>query len=373
MFGTSSGEVTFWNHFIKVLCQRDARINTFFDMETIYNVFVALSRITRRCISNVGPISQRDLQDAFESVVGQLPVEEASVMLQRLPSLGRIGAESSDRRFVDMFILDGLRAKDISTLVDKDDAYRQKVFKENWLNPLGSLGQSILASDMKGRIDGYRQIGSRAATANNSTLSADIISSMSHIENAHIDMQGINIVGGVFSEFILNGTSLSNLSISEATFELLVLPSSPPHNIKISHSLASKVSGAASYSGLPSWVQLDLVDEFDSVQTVAQIKKAGFSPAHEILVAILKKTFKQKGAGRKEEALLRGFGSGASKKIASSIINKLLHEQILDRHKGDEGWIYSPIRNETARILTILDQLRSSTDPLWTEVDSLNG
>jgi len=160
--------------------------------------------------------------------------------------------------------------------------------------------------------------------------------------------------------------------ISEATIELLVLPNSPPRNVKITKSLAGSVSGAASYSGLPSWVQLESVDHFDTVQTVAQIKKAGLSPAHEILVAILKKTFKQKGAGRKEEALLRGFGAGASKKLASSILNLLMQEGILTRHKGDEGWIYSPSRSHTARIFTILDQLRSSSDPLWAMTEVLN-
>ena len=373
MFGTTAGEVAFWNHFIKIVCQRDARINTFFDADTIYNVFVALSRITRRCPANVGPVSQRDLQDAFESVVGQLPVEDASVMLQRLPSLGRIGAESSDRQFVDMFILDGLRAKDISSLIEREDSHRQRVFDEGWLNPLGTLGQLILAGDLGGRIDTYRQFATRANTARNPTLAADIVSAISRISAESIDMRGLDITGGVFSEFTLNEAKLSNLSISEATFERLILPNSPPQNVKITNSLASKVSGAASYSGLPNWVQLDLVDSFDSVQTVAQIKKVGLSPAHEILVAILKKTFKQKGAGRKEEALLRGFGAGASKKLASSVVNMLMREGFLSRHRGDEGWIYSPSRNETARVSTLLSQLRSSDDPLWILSEELNG
>ncbi len=372
MFGITSEGVEFWNHFMKVVCQRDARINAFFDADTIYRVFVALSRITRRRPSNIGPISQRDLQDAFEAVVGQLPVEEASAMLQRLPSLGRIGAESQDRQFVDMFILDGLRAKDVGGLPENDEAQRQQVFTENWVNPLGALGQCILAADLKGRIEAFRQIAGRASTMQNPTLAADIVSAMTRVEIPSVDLQSLKVIGGAFTELTLNNTPLSNLLISEATIERLVLPNSPPTNVKITKSLAGDVSGAASYSGLPSWVQLDSVDRFDTVQTVAQIRKAGLTPAHEILVAILKKTFKQKGAGRKEEALLRGFGAGASKKLASSILGLLMHEGVLTRHKGDEGWIYSPSRSEASRISTILDQLRSSTDPLWGAAEALN-
>jgi hypothetical protein len=372
MFGTTAGEVAFWNHFIKVVCQRDARINTFFDPETIYNVFVMLSRITRTRAANVGPISQRDLQDAFESVVGQLPVEDASVMLQRLPSMGRIGAESSDRQFVDMFILDGLRAKDVATLIEKEESQKQRVFNERWSNPLAPLGQSILAAELVGRIDSYRQFAVRASSANNTTLAADIVSAMARINIDAIDLQGLTIQDATFSEFTLESAHLGNLMITGSIFERLVLPNSPPKNVHITNSVVSRVSGVASYSGLPPWVQLDIVDAFDSVQTVASIKRVGLSPAHEILVAILKKTFKQKGGGRKEEALLRGFGAGASKKIATSIVNLLLRENILNRHKGDEGWVYSPSRNETSRVSNLLDELRSSSDPLWVAAEDCN-
>lgn len=372
MFGIASEGVEFWNHFMKVVCQRDARINQFFDADTIYRVFVALSRITRRRPANIGPISQRDLQDAFEAVVGQLPVEEASAMLQRLPSLGRIGAESQDRQFVDMFILDGLRAKDVAGIPEVDGMQRQRVFEEKWINALAPLGQSILAADMRGRLDLFCQTANRASARQNATLAADILSAMARVNVEGVDFQGMSIIGADFTELNLNNTPLSNVLISGAVIERLVLPNSPPANLKIEKSAVGAVSGAASFSGLPSWVQLDSVDRFDTVQTVAQIKKAGLSPAHEILVAILKKTFKQKGAGRKEEALLRGFGAGASKKLASSILNLLMQEGILDRHKGDEGWVYSPSRSHTSRIFSILDQLRSSNDPLWAMIDNLN-
>ncbi len=372
MFSIQSEGVEFWNHFIRVVCQRDARINAFFDPNTIYRVFVALSRITRRRPSNIGPISQRDLQDAFEAVVGQLPVEEASAMLQRLPSLGRIGAESQDRQFVDMFILDGLRAKDVASLVNVDELQRQRAFAEAWVNPLEPLGQAILAADLKDRVDQFRQIAVRSTAANNPTLSCDILASICRADIASADFQGLVISGGAFTELTLNDTPIANVTISDSTIEHLVLPNSPPPNVLIQKSLAEKVSGAASFSGLPPWVHLESVDRFDSVQTVALIRKAGLSPAHEILVGILKKTFKQKGAGRKEEALLRGFGSGSSKKIAGAVLGLLMREDILDRHKGDEGWIYSPSRNQTARVSTLLDQLRSSRDDLWTAVERLN-
>lgn len=372
MFGIESEGVQFWNHFIHVVCQRDARINTVFDAGTIYRVFVALSRITRNRPANIGPVSQRDLQDAFEMVVGQLPVEEASAMLQRLPSLGRIGAESQDRQFVDMFILDGLRAKDVVSLTEGAEEQRQKAYNESWKNPLEKLGQAILASDIKDRVEIFLGVANRASAGKNATLAADIVCALTCVDDHAFDLRGLKISGADISDLNLAAAKVGNFEISDTVIEHLILPNSPPNNISIKRSVASKVSGAANHSGLPSWVQLDIVDRFDSVQTVSEIRRAGFSSAHEILVGVLKKTFKQKGAGRKEEALLRGFGAGKTKRIAPSVVSLLMREGILTRHKGDEGWIYAPERSETARVDTILNQLRSSTDPLWAMVDDLN-
>jgi hypothetical protein len=372
MFGTDSKDVGFWNHFIDVLCERDARINANFDAKTIYRVFLKLSRLTRHLPSNVGPISQRDLQEAFEEVVGKLPVEEASVMLLRLPSLGRIGLESADRQFVDTFILDGLRAKDIESSIGAGVDERQSITADKWLNPLETLGQEVLALDMEGRFDSFLQLCKAAVQNGNSTLAADIISASSRMEAEPASFESLHLKDANFSEFDLSNSRISNLNISDSLFRHLVLPSSPPTNIHIRDSLADKVSGAASFSGLPAWIKLTGVDRFDSVQTVAQIRKAGLSPAHEVLVSVLKKTFLQKGAGRKEEALLRGFGAGSVKTIASKVVSLLMQEGLLEQHKGREGKIYSPVRAHAARVRKILDQLRSSTDPLWDDVDKFN-
>ena len=117
MFGDEGDEIAFWNHFIEVLCERDARIHTSFDAPIIFSIFKNLARMTRAKAANVGPISLTELQNAFEAATGAAPVEEASIMLQRLPSLGRVSTESNDRQFVDIYILDGLRAKDASSIV----------------------------------------------------------------------------------------------------------------------------------------------------------------------------------------------------------------------------------------------------------------
>jgi hypothetical protein len=121
MFGVGDNEIEFWDHFIRVLCEREALIHVSFDAVAIERILTHLARLTRTRAANVGPITLADVQNAFEAVVGQMPVEDAAVMLQRLPGLGRVKAESNDRHFIDVYILDGLRGKDVVAALKPDD------------------------------------------------------------------------------------------------------------------------------------------------------------------------------------------------------------------------------------------------------------
>ncbi|NYT42030.1 NACHT domain-containing protein [Sphingomonas sp. R-74633] len=372
MFSEQSHEAEFWEYFIKVVCKRDSRINDSFDPDIILAVYIELARQSRNKQMTVGPFSLRDLQMAFETAVGQPPTEDASVMLQRLPSLGRIGAESTDRQFVDMYILDGLRARDIARLPQVSEAVRSRALDEQWINPLGVLGQRVLALHVARRADAFMSLMTRASTALNAVLAADLASSFLHTGSPKIDFGGVHIKGAVFGNINFELSEASKLTISESVIEQLVLPSHAPTSVSILSSSAGSVAGVSSFEGLPSWAKLDSVDEFDSVQTVSKIRVAGLDMAHEILVAIIKKIFFQKGTGRKEDALLRGFGSGASSKMASKILNLLVREDILGTFKGDEGTVYTPVRSQAGRMHEILNELRASNDPLWGTVGGLN-
>jgi len=371
MFSERDREAEFWNYFIEVVCKRDARISLSFDAETIMRVYVELARKSRNKPMNVGPFSQRDLQDAFEAAVGQPPAEDASVMLQRLPSLGRIGAESTDRQFIDMYILDGLRGRDVARIPELTEDSRRNSLNELWMNPLGLLGQRVVAETARHRFDDFNSLLHRVSTSRNAILAADIASSLFHCDNNVIDFGNVTIKQATFGDLDFTLSDAANLTITDSIIERLVLPDAPPRNTFIRSSSAGSVAGASAKSGLPSWVGLDSVDEFDSIENVSRIRNAGLSSAHEILVVIIKKTFFQKGAGRKEEALLRGFGSGSSQKTANKILNILIRDEILTSFKGDQGTVYAPVRAQAGRMNTMLTELRTSNDDVWTRVGEL--
>lgn len=371
MFGETGNEVAFWDHFIKVLCERDARIHVSFDPGTIFNLFVQLARATRSKPANVGPISLAELQSAFEAATGSAPVEEASVMLQRLPSLGRVSSDTNDRQFVDVYILDGLRAKDIARACLSPDQDFLAIAGGRWNNPLDDLGQRILANDTAVADGAKLQFAKKSVVSGNIVLASDLVASLTRKNEVEFDFQDLAIDQGDFLFFTLTERRLRNLSLSNSYMGELALPAFGASNVSIVECSTPKVTGISSPAALPTWIRKLEAEQFDSVASVSRIRSIGLKPAHEILITIIRKTFFQKGSGRKEEALLRGLGNLASRATSAKILNLMKSESLLTSFRGDEGEVYAPVRSNTKRMQDILDQLKASDDPLWKAVDLL--
>jgi hypothetical protein len=162
----------------------------------------------------------------------------------------------------------------------------------------------------------------------------------------------------------LRGSAPKNLTISNTYFATLIFPQGPIHGINLIDCVAERVVGVAGPQGVPEWAKLE-ADSFTSLENVARIRKAGLSPNHQILVTVVRKTFFQKGAGRKEEALLRGLGQIGAGAKPHRILNLLLTENVLRRFKGDEGFVYSPNREHASRMNKMLNELNLSEDQIW--------
>jgi hypothetical protein len=215
MFGVGQNEIGFWNHFMRVLCERDARIHVSFDATTIETILIHIARITRVRPANVGPITLSDVQSAFEAVVGQMPVEDAAVMLQRLPALGRVKAESNDRQFIDVYILDGLRAKDAASL---DEGSLRHLLATAFVNPLDDLGQRLLATNIDSKTNDFKQLASRCLSDKNKILGCDIVSSILRVGLETFDFKGMFIDDGHFIKFDMSNTLPLGLTITNTTF-----------------------------------------------------------------------------------------------------------------------------------------------------------
>lgn len=374
LLSSEDGDVAFWSVFVEALCLREARIQSILDPGTLRMVMARIARYTRNKTANLGPVSPQEINRAFEAILKSPPTEDAAVVLQRLPGLGRIEAGTDARRFIDTYILDGLRADDVMACVRDNE---ESVANEQWVNPIAGLGQRILASDAAKRhaIEAYRKIARRCEERQNHVLAGDIIAALAHTTDGEIpfDYKDFRLTDSHITELELSGQTTQRLRIENSIIDRLIISAPLPEDVVLHRCVITRLEGVSSAKGLPPWITETSVDRFESISTNVDVKATRISVPHQILVTIVRKTFFQRGGARKEEALLRGLGQIDQQGATNKILNLLLQEKILVKGTGDQGRLYVPQRAHTRRMEKLLAELSLSQDPLWHAVSKLKG
>lgn len=363
-----AAETVFWDSFILALCERESKIHSALDADTIRRVLRQLARVTRTKTQNVGPLTIMELNKAFTDITGYNPVDESAVMLQRLPALGRLASESTDRYFVDEYILDGLRAEDIQEIatIHSNFGATKDICNESWKNPLQNFGLALLSKSIcEGTLGNYLRLMRLAADRRNAVLAGDILASVLMSTDEPVDLGELNLSDSHIKYLDLSSHAVSNLKINQSILEEVDITECQVKNVYIKNCEINQLTGVTDAKGLPDWICDSGIEKFESITTVSRIRTAHLSTEQRIFVTLVKKMFFQPGSGRKEEALLRGLGAAADRKIAESILNQLIGMSIITKFRGKEGWVYSPERKYAHRMKTILNELTLSKDVLW--------
>lgn len=372
---TIVNEYDFWDKFFTLLSKREANISAALNDETIKQIMIAISRISRCKEKDLGPITLNDLNTAFEKVTGNRPNEESAIMLHRLPGLGRIDANSNDRTFVDSYILNGLRAEDIIQIVRRNE---QTAYEERWINNINKEGNNILSNYLEydnSRLKDFLNAAVLCSKKRNSILLADIVAAISRCMcYKQINFKNITVNDAYIPYLDFSNKEIKEIQFRKVWIQELDLTSVNLENVVFYECDIDKLTGISSASSLQDVLQNCKVSEYQLVSTVNRIKKANLTRSQTILVTIIKKLFStiNKGNGRKEEALLRGLGDKSDSKTCDKIINRMITDGLINKHKGKEGWIYSPVLSNAARMMKILGDLTNSKDELWifaTEID----
>ena len=369
------GEFEFWGTFINAVCTRESRgVASSIAPQTIKLILLDLAGKSRHSSVFLGRLSPRDIDDSYERAVGTAPDQTGRQLLARMCTLGRIEPESPDRQFVDYNVVDVLRAErliaDAVSLTDYD-THRQW---QQSLRPIGAIHTASLirAFDLEQSCFAYlRKFGH---TANTKRL-GEFVSALSIFGTERLDFQGLLLSHSELPMLNLSSRIVANLTIRASVINLLALDNSPvteQDGLLIDDSLLTLAAGVSSQSGLPSWIRNTEVVEFDRVSNAARIKESPLLPQQKLLLAIVHKIFFQPGAGREEASLSKGgYGQKYSPKLVDSILKLLLRDGLVERFKGDDGWVYKPVRRHTERMSRIRSELTLCDDPLWKEVSSL--
>lgn len=366
----AEGNAELWDHIYSLICKREARINTNFEESIIRDILKRLGRLSRNFRDDVEPVTLEDLKAAYKFVRGYEPADEDAVLLQKLPGLGRISYDSKDRRFVDKYLIDGLRGTDLSDFIASPD---EDLAEREWLNGLSPLGLSVVGKEIseKSSLSGAISLAKRAADRGNSVLASDLVSAAGFSDYAEINCGGVVISGAEIRFFDLSSSNYNNLFFDSCIFHRLHLADYEVDSVEIRNSIVEELVGVSNLSGVPEWVSDTEIHKFDEMGNIASIKNLKLSPPQRILCVILHKTFFQVGRGRKEEALLRGLGQVDRNKNIKEILRILIRNDFITKEKGREGPLYVPIISMKPLASKIINLQTQCGEVVWEEVSRL--
>ncbi len=371
IFATSTGQIDFWDLLLNTFCEREAKINPILDASIIRSLYAQVGRLSRTTRTSLGPISIKDINDAFERTTGRPPTDESAIILQRLPGLSRIGAESLDRQFVDTYILDGLKAEDVLNIYSQSDT---SALNLDWKHPFESFGAFYFATRIQSlkQQQGVVAFIKRHDDAKNRILLSDLISGMFLCDGGgNLDFGGMQMFSGKFHSLPLADSDVRNLCFEDCAFDNVDITDAAPTGIRLSKSVIVHVSGVTSNEHLPEWITDCLIEDFQSVNTLTAIREAGLSVAQTFLLSSLRKLFLQPGAGRKSSSMYKGYGDSATKKTCDKVIALLLREKFCQKFRGSSEELYLPDRSLTGRVRALMSQMTQSKDPLWIETSRI--
>ena len=238
------GETDYWHRLLNGICVRESRIHPSLDEITIRSVLLELAHLSRTRANNEGPITLEDLNNSFEAVVGRPPRDEASAMLQRLPVLGRVDPSSSDRQFVDTYILDGLRATSVAEMTVVGT--HAEAIHERWRHPLGVLGQAVLTQHIvdSGNRSGYLGVLRESASSNNRVLAGDILTALLGIEGFNFDFKNLVVADSHLGIVNVAESIAKNLRVEASFIDELTVGAKPPQGLKIVGCVIETLRGA---------------------------------------------------------------------------------------------------------------------------------
>jgi hypothetical protein len=370
-----------WNLLLDEVCNREARIESGISGGNVRAILEALSTLARCKDSGIGPLATDDIVGAFHHECGFSPTDEALIVIQRLPGLGRDpSAADESRAFVDTEFADACRAGDFVRFCT--DPFNPDCAKRlgGTRNVIGSTGIAVSAlllenagfgqGKLTAAISAVERLGVAPAGATPAdlvqlalkmdfTIKGPIQVAKLLVDRLEIDNTRTDLSNVMFVDCFFNSVEIA----ADVTVE-----SCP----QFQGCFIQELDGRVSSRDLPA-------DRFPDTYVEVYLSSAGTTsttldlqipPGAQVLVTVLKKLFVQSLSGRKENALYRGLDSDHQAKVRP-VLSLLKTHSIITRsdRAGDPVWI--PVRRLRSRVLSIIASPSASLDPVMLEARKL--
>jgi len=368
-----------WDSFLRRICEREAGLeNSSMDAETLRAVLERLADSVRSKSSGTGPITGNDLADAYTLETAQSAGEGVLAQLQRLPGLTQRDSEPGTRSFVDYDMLGALQGGafarqvltgflnaslvPLSELSEKAVAMAGFVLREKQATPETLIG---VAEQLQHRAQKDRVAPQLIADCVSVAIQMAI-----DMERDAIDFRGLLVDGaslGAISmeEICVAGIEFRNCSVREITFGDM----SNSTGTFFSNCLITKVSGASNRAGLPQKIISEdcEIEAFDNIGTTRAVLQLPIDPRLKALITILRKLYRQAGAGRKFGAFNRGITRPEVLEYVEPVLDILQKNQFISIFNA----VVHPVRKQTSRVERILSSPTLSEDKVVIETKAL--
>jgi hypothetical protein len=357
----ASGEVEFFESVFDSICARETRINPAITKEPLKGVLLELARHTRSKPADNERISTIEINQAFFDVTTYAPIDESAAMLQRLPYLGRVGSGSSDRIFIDPYAKDGLRGMSEANSFARSD---RKVAQSKWLQPLERFGVRVFGNRIKCGAEPEKFVR-LCINHGNYQVACDYIALKIMQSNEICDFQGLSVSDGKIPYLEFVETELRNLHLSGIEIDEVTIEAARFHNVDVRDCVIGSLKGVGSTDKLPDVFQNCHIERFQAALTISRISELNLPNSQKTLLALIKKLFFQPGAGRQEQALLRGAENYWDAVAAQEVLSYMQHHDLILKIPGDHGDVFIPRRRHTRRMARIWELQSNCDDELW--------
>jgi len=368
-----------WDLLLGELCRREAKIEAGLSGDTIRRILEHLATRARAKPNGLGPLSPREITEAFADVCGYEPADQSLLVLQRLPGMGReTAADDGSRTFIDSDLADACRAGELLEFLSNPYNTTPCRLCEAHTR-IGETGLGIAAlryakeNDVSGEVL-WPAIEVAKKEAHPDTLLADIVllASMMKAPLRHTTF----VTGVAFDTFQVGPdcADLSGVSFSTCLFNRVeVDPRADPARIpSFTSCMIQEFEGRVSMEDLPSQRFFDThVDLFlGGTLTNDTIFELHASKGVKVMLSIFKKLFVQSLGGRTESALYRGLDP-QHQKLIPEVVSMLRQHNVITKlgRAGEPVWL--PVRRQRARIMGIMNAPSNSQDILVTEASKI--
>lgn len=368
-----NNQYLFWLAFFEYIAERDSQADqNILDPDAIKKLLLALANFTRRTPRATGPISLEELNSVFKKEFGFEAIEESAAYFQRLPGMGRVTSDSYDRQFTDDVFLDFLRVQNYTDFLE---TYTNNNNLPQWKNCISKNGIQLLSALLTSKSMELKPFISKIRSLRHPGMLSELISAAllaSKEIDFDIDFHGISIENVESSFLDFSGQKISNISIANSIIYEMDITNTNFDNVRLTDNFITRLFGVSSRRGVESiFADSCEIEVFEQISSISKIKQTNLKPSQQYLVLMIQKVFYQKGSGRKEEVLTRGFNGIYDKKLAIKILHLLEREAFFTSHQGDDGKIYKGNKALLPRASKILEELTHSQDEIWAKVSVL--